>query len=173
MESSTTQLDLFGHITAAYADAPNGALDNQRLYEVLADSGAIDAAALERRVPVGASGAMHSTEKRRLRWYQQTLRRAGVLERVEGERGSGSSPMRRARICARRRRRRNWLPSVQISALQYGARPKAPSPVLTSRSRSWSLRPLIHCDGHVRTGTRRRPITLTSSAMQWSRLPKI
>ncbi|WP_431798031.1 DNA methyltransferase (plasmid) [Cupriavidus metallidurans] len=87
MESSTTQLDLFGHITAAYAEAPDGVLDNQRLYEVLADSGAIDAAALERRVPVGASGAMHSTEKRRLRWYQQTLRRAGVLKRVEGERG--------------------------------------------------------------------------------------
>lgn len=87
MESSTTQLDLFGHITAAYADAPNGVLDNQQLYAVLADSGAIDAAALQRRVPVGASGAMHSTEKRRLRWYQQTLRRAGVLERVEGERG--------------------------------------------------------------------------------------
>lgn len=87
MDQPTAQLDLFGHITAAYAEAPDGALDNRQLYATLAERGAIDGAALERRVPIGASGELHSTEKRRLRWYQQTLRRAGVLERVEGERG--------------------------------------------------------------------------------------
>jgi DNA modification methylase len=43
--------------------------------------------ALDKRVPIGLSGELHSTGRRKVRWYQQTLKKLGMIERVEGSRG--------------------------------------------------------------------------------------
>lgn len=81
------QLDLFSHISTAYADAPNGVLNNEELYALVAKSAGIEADLLEARVPIGIDGALRSPVKRKIRWYQQTLKQLGVIERVEGSRG--------------------------------------------------------------------------------------
>jgi len=81
------QQDLFAHIAGAYADAPGGVLDNATLYGIVADRTGITPEELDARVPVGVSGSMRSLAKRKIRWYQQTLKALGVIERVEGERG--------------------------------------------------------------------------------------
>lgn len=82
------QLDLFSHISTAYADAPNGVLHNEELYALVAKSAGIEAELLEARVPIGIDGALRSLVKRKIRWYQQTLKQLGVIERVEGPRGT-------------------------------------------------------------------------------------
>jgi len=81
------QQDLFAHVGAAYAEAPDGALDNAGLYNLVAERAGIDAEKLDTRVPIGHAGALRSPLKRKIRWYQQTLKSLGVIERVPGERG--------------------------------------------------------------------------------------
>lgn len=81
------QLDLFSAVTQAYVAAPEGTLSNADLYEKLMASGAVSASELHARTPVGRSGQKHSMGKRRVRWFQQTLRACGVLERVPDSRG--------------------------------------------------------------------------------------
>jgi DNA modification methylase len=81
------QLNLFAHVSAAYADAPAGALDNATLYQTVASRAGLDDSEIEVRVPIGTAGTMRSPVKRQIRWYQQTLKQLGVIERVEGERG--------------------------------------------------------------------------------------
>jgi len=81
------QLDLFGHVTNAYADA-GGRLTNAQLYERVAREAGIDAERFNAREPIGKSGQKHSVLKRKLRWFQQTLKSAGIVEHVPGERGA-------------------------------------------------------------------------------------
>lgn len=81
------QPDLFAHVGAAYSEAPEGALDNETLYSLVADRAGIGADRLDARVPIGHAGALRSPIKRKIRWYQQTLKSLGVIERVPGERG--------------------------------------------------------------------------------------
>lgn len=81
------QLDLFAHVAASYAEAPDGALNNAALYGSVADRAGIELAEMEARVPIGAAGSLRSPTKRKIRWYQQTLKQLGVIEHVEGERG--------------------------------------------------------------------------------------
>lgn len=85
--ASNRQLDLFSAVTQAYVAAPGGTLSNEALYAELMASGAVSASELCARAPVGKSGQRHSTGKRRVRWFQQTLRACGVLERVPDSRG--------------------------------------------------------------------------------------
>ena len=80
------QLDLFGAVLASYMDGQ--ARTNDSLYSDLADSGLLSESELEAKVPVGRAGVGFSLAKRRVRWYQQTLKEKGVLERVPGERGT-------------------------------------------------------------------------------------
>lgn len=82
-----TQLDLFVHVAAAYAETPSSTLGNTALYDFVADRAGIDMAKFHARVPIGASGALRSTAKRKIRWYQQTLKQLGIIKRVAGERG--------------------------------------------------------------------------------------
>lgn len=81
------QQELFAQIGAAYAESPNGALDNATLYSQVAERTGINTANLDARVPIGHAGALRSPLKRKIRWYQQTLKQLGVIERVTGERG--------------------------------------------------------------------------------------
>jgi hypothetical protein len=81
------QLDLFSHVGAAYAEAPDGALDNKTLYRLVARRAGIDTENLDARAPIGIAGAMRSPIQRKIRWYQQTLKQLGVIKRVPGKRG--------------------------------------------------------------------------------------
>lgn len=82
---STSQLDLFDNVFAAYR--PGDALSNEELYEQLVQECKLPSDAFERRVPIGKSGALHSPLKRQVRWYQQTLRKLNLLERDGSARG--------------------------------------------------------------------------------------
>lgn len=84
---SSPQMDLFGHVAAAYAEAPGGVLDNAALYNTVAKRSGISADDLAARRPIGQAGKMRSPLQRKIRWYQQTLKDLGVIEHVPGERG--------------------------------------------------------------------------------------
>lgn len=58
-------------------------LTNRELFEQLALQLEIPKSVLNGRAPVGTSGKPHNLFERRVRWHQQTLKRLGVLERVE------------------------------------------------------------------------------------------
>jgi DNA modification methylase len=79
------QLNLFSSVLHAYSG--NGVMDNATLYEKVADQAGLSAEALSIRVPVGKKGRPHNLISRAIRWHQQTLKHAGIIERVEGERG--------------------------------------------------------------------------------------
>lgn len=85
----SSQGDLFGadQIAAIYKARPDAPIDNATLYGLVAQRAGLPKSALDLRVPVGQSGQRHSLERRAIRWKQQDLRRAGILERVPGERG--------------------------------------------------------------------------------------
>jgi len=80
------QLNLFAAMIDAYG-AHDGPVTNVHLYGALADKGAVDLASLLAKVPVGKAKQKHSLAKRSVRWMQQNLRRAGVIERVPEARG--------------------------------------------------------------------------------------
>lgn len=82
-----TQLNLFSSVLHAYSGTSDGAIENKDLYEVVANSVGLSADEATRREAVGESGAPHNLFHRRVRWYQQTLKSAGILERVDGHRG--------------------------------------------------------------------------------------
>lgn len=81
------QLNLFDHVLEAYADAPEGMLDTAGLYARVAQQGGIGSEAMQARIPIGAAAKLHSPFKRKVRWYQQTLKHLGLIERVPGARG--------------------------------------------------------------------------------------
>ncbi|NMG30586.1 DNA methyltransferase [Aromatoleum evansii] len=83
----SAQLELFSAVLHAYSAERAGRLDNATLYEEVAERAGIDPEEFARREPIGASGQPHSLLARKVRWHQQTLKHAGILERVEGERG--------------------------------------------------------------------------------------
>lgn len=84
--TASAQLDLFSGVFHAYA-AGDGTLTNAHLYESVACYAGLDADEVSRKQPIGQSGELHSPFKRKVRWYQQTLKNAGILERLDGERG--------------------------------------------------------------------------------------
>lgn len=85
LSSQAVQMDMFGAVMSIYQD--KGAITNDALYQELVQVGAIDAGDLAKRIPIGSSGEMHSPVRRQVRWYQQTLKKLGCLERVSGSRG--------------------------------------------------------------------------------------
>lgn len=62
-------------------------MSNAELYPAVARAAGISEEEARARAPVGKSGAHHNLFARRVRWYQQSLKMAGILESVEGERG--------------------------------------------------------------------------------------
>lgn len=88
MLTQQRQLDLFDSVIHAYASAPDGVMDNDALYAVVADSAGIDADQLNARVPIGKAKAMRSPVKQRVRWHQQALKKMGILQKVPGQRGT-------------------------------------------------------------------------------------
>lgn len=72
------QQDLFAKVAMAYAEAPDGVLDNAALYRAVADPDDI-----RQRSAVGKSGQKHSLTARAIRWQQQTAKHLGLIERVD------------------------------------------------------------------------------------------
>lgn len=81
------QIDLFEHVAGAYGQPASGRLSNAELYRMVAGRACVAEEDLNKRVPIGRSGAERSVVKRAIRWHQQTLRRLGIVEKVAGERG--------------------------------------------------------------------------------------
>ncbi|MBF22324.1 MAG: DNA methylase N-4/N-6 domain protein [Pusillimonas sp.] len=83
----TTQLNLFEYVQRAYANTSDAVLDNTTLYRQVARLANIKESALTQKSPIGKSKQLHSVMKRKIRWYQQTLRSMGIIERVTDRRG--------------------------------------------------------------------------------------
>lgn len=80
------QMDLFGAVISTYLDGQPHT--NEELYERLQDGGQLSAEELRVKVPVGKSEVPFNIAKRRVRWWQQTLRERGIIERVPEVRGT-------------------------------------------------------------------------------------
>lgn len=78
-------LNLFAAVTEAYVRA-DGPVSQEQLYQSLAQASGVGKEAFNERQPVGQAQAPVSLLKRRVRWYQQTLKHAGVIEPT-GDRG--------------------------------------------------------------------------------------
>ena len=87
MTTKTPQLDLFSEVLHAYSAENHHALDNASLYAQVVRRTGLPMSALSERAPVGQAQQPRNLLTRRIRWYQQTLKHAGILERVDGERG--------------------------------------------------------------------------------------
>lgn len=85
-KAQSRQIDLFEHVAGAYAQPACGRLTNDELYRMAAGRAGLEPAVLDERVPIGVAGAKRSAFKRAIRWHQQSLRRLGLIERVEGSR---------------------------------------------------------------------------------------
>lgn len=83
----SAQLDLFSGVLHAYTAETSGILSNADLYKKVAAIAGVDPDEASRRAPIGKAEAMHCPFARKVRWYQQSLKAAGILEREEGERG--------------------------------------------------------------------------------------
>ena len=81
------QMNLFADVLHAYTAEREGRLDNATLYREVAQRTGIPLEAFEEKTPVGEKGQLHSLLARKIRWYQQTLKAAGILEGVPNERG--------------------------------------------------------------------------------------
>lgn len=68
-------------VMAAYAG--HDALDNAELYEQLSLDLGLDKAFTTSKQPVGKAGTTHNLYQRSVRWHQQSLRRLGILERMD------------------------------------------------------------------------------------------
>ncbi|VTU42478.1 MULTISPECIES: site-specific DNA-methyltransferase [unclassified Variovorax] len=81
------QMDLFSSVLHAYSKEQEGTLDNDSLYKAVAVGMELPDDTVSLRKATGEEGASFNVFKRKCRWYQQTLKQAGILEHVEGERG--------------------------------------------------------------------------------------
>ncbi|WP_145482078.1 site-specific DNA-methyltransferase [Yersinia aldovae] len=79
------QLDLF-HVQEAYTRAAEP-LSNQELYKIVASMTNISESELNERAEIGLAKDKHSKIKRKIRWYQQTLKKLKLIQKVTGERG--------------------------------------------------------------------------------------
>ncbi len=70
----------------AYKDAGRE-LSNSELYAIVQEKLGLSDSAMQSRAEVGKSRRKHNLMHRKMRWVQQTARRMGLVERVEGRRG--------------------------------------------------------------------------------------
>lgn len=78
------QLNIEG-IKRAYESVAE--LSNEELYSKMVEYGLVTEESLSKKAKTGKLGALHSKQKRKVRWMQQTLKHAGVIEPVQGKRG--------------------------------------------------------------------------------------
>lgn len=81
------QLDLFADVLGAFVGPGGATVSTADLYQRVARRAGIDKEDLDAKMPIGKSRQLHSPEKRKIRWAQQTLRQLNLIERVDGPRG--------------------------------------------------------------------------------------
>ncbi len=79
-------LPLFNEILNAYSES-EAPISNETLYRKVTQSLSLQDDILNEKTPIGKSGIGYNVFKRRVRWFQQSLKQAGILERIEGKRG--------------------------------------------------------------------------------------
>lgn len=79
------QGDLFAPVLQAYMDEP--VLSNDQLYARLVAAGHLSPSELDAKTPVGRDAAPVNLAKRRIRWWQQDMKKLGIIERLPQERG--------------------------------------------------------------------------------------
>lgn len=79
------QLPLFEWVKDAYTCSSS--LTNEELYSHVADRAGMTREDMGEVTPIGKARAKRSPLERKIRWYQQTLKHMGLLEKTEGERG--------------------------------------------------------------------------------------
>lgn len=73
------QMDLFAGVSAVYGGTDRE-LSNDELYARVGSAAGIDASAWDHTTSVGKTGAPHKVLRRKVRWYQQTMKGLGLLE---------------------------------------------------------------------------------------------
>ena len=81
------QLDMFSEVLHAYSAERGGVLSNTDLYDAVAERSGLSLETFQERTPVGEAAQPRSLLARQVRWHQQTLKHAGILEHADGERG--------------------------------------------------------------------------------------
>lgn len=77
--SDAVQMSLLEHVKAAYADE-QAPLSQEELYERVTRSAALSREEVDKREPVGNDQKCYSLLKRQVRWHQQTLKQAGLIQ---------------------------------------------------------------------------------------------
>ena len=85
-QTASRQIDLFEHVAAAYTQPSEGRLTNDELYRMAAGRAGMAQSLLDEKTPIGKAAAQCSVVKRAIRWHQQSLRKLGLIQRVEGSR---------------------------------------------------------------------------------------
>lgn len=80
--AAASQMDLFGPMMRMYQSGEP--VSNDALYDGLRQSGVIPA---PNRTAIGRAGELHDPATRKVRWWQQTAKALGLLEKVPGQRG--------------------------------------------------------------------------------------
>jgi site-specific DNA-methyltransferase (cytosine-N4-specific) len=68
----------------AQADCP---MTNAELYAKVASITGLSEAEINSKAENGKAKAQHSPIKRKIRWFQQTLKSMNIIQKVDGERG--------------------------------------------------------------------------------------
>jgi len=89
--SAALQMDLFNAVLTVYQD--KGDVSNVELYGELVTRGVVESSELRAKAPVGRDGKLYSLGLRKIRWYQQTLKQLGLIEKVPGTRGAWRASM--------------------------------------------------------------------------------
>jgi DNA modification methylase len=76
------QMNLFADVLHAYSAERGFSIGNAELYDAVAVRAGIPDQAFAEKVPVGTAGQPHNLLARRIRWHQQTLKHAGIIERT-------------------------------------------------------------------------------------------
>ena len=79
--NAAIQLSLFD-LQAIYRDNSGEPVSNEQVYSLLARSKGVERIAFDQKLPIGKSACPHSPLKRKVRWYQQTLKHLGVIEQT-------------------------------------------------------------------------------------------
>ena len=80
------QLNLFTEIVNIYSESKEP-VSNEVLYKRAIKKLSLPESILLEKQSANAGGLSYNIFKRKIRWFQQTLKHAGVLNKVDGERG--------------------------------------------------------------------------------------
>ena len=72
---TSVQLSLFDHVASCYAESGHRSLSNDDLYVRVAEKAGVSKDDLSHKTPIGKQGVARSLVTRKIRWFQQTLKK--------------------------------------------------------------------------------------------------